>query len=730
MGNPEYINRIIEITPTVCRLARLRLELEMIMDFAAFEELLVSALETPAKKTLDSLLAILATAGNPLPEKVVESLALLWEKWSNDDLDVAQGEFCIGVAALPGTDNSTIFRKLLPGATRTVLPPYLTRNPIMKALGVRDEEVSLADFSTRLRKLLGIKSGTVVFLPHAERWGVLGAIDSINATASVGPFANVGVSAAVPLEIILRDAVIFTSAPELNRLVSVTRPPLAADFRSIVAKRALNVPDEDVMKLMARTGCARLLREQSAFDKYWNAVGAVAAAGNVRRASNGRSLKEVDMLLASEAPDALNDADVTAFTAFFTNLKKETAFREFKLLGSCIAGATARSTAEQQKVMFAALPGKAPFWPVEPLKGPLALLEAWGELPAKSLEQLAVATKAVFSEEYLAQSAMRLPLKALNGVMPNVDDDLLYETYCSYKQCSADLLLWIWKNRKKHNNEELLRLVNVDNVSRALQQENLPKAWGNAMRDLRSAFMDDEKFQLQLIDAANGDAAAFAAALQGMHALTSGERQSLMVKLSRVSAELREYLESGAGQRILRAGSGASETKAPVVDEPNYTSVRSHERLSEELNHLINVLVPENREALKFARSLGDFRENSEFDAAKERRNFLSRRRAELERDLAKSQPITMASIKVEDVAVVGSEIELTCEDGSKEVYQLLGAWDGDPERNFLAYSTRFGRAVLNQKLGSSFEVPGNRKCTLTAVRPLAPELIAELDQK
>ena len=137
---------------------RLRLELEMIMDFAAFEKLLVSALETPAKKTLDQLLSLLSAAGNPMPEKVMESLALLWEKWSNEDLDVAQGEFCIGVAALTGTDNSTIFRKLLPGATRTVLPPYLARNPIMKALGVRDEAVSLAEFSERLRKLLGIKT--------------------------------------------------------------------------------------------------------------------------------------------------------------------------------------------------------------------------------------------------------------------------------------------------------------------------------------------------------------------------------------------------------------------------------------------------------------------------------------------------------------------------------------------------------------------------------------------
>lgn len=700
------------------------------MDFAAFEELLVSALETPAKKTLDNLLALLATAGNPMPEKVMESLAVLWEKWSNDDLDVAQGEFCIGVAALPSTDTSTIFRKLLPGATRTVLPPYLTRNPIMKALGVRDEEVSLADFSLRLRKLLSVKSGTVIYLPHAERWGVLGAIDSINATASVGPFANVGVSAAVPLEIILKDAILFTSAPELTRLVSVTRPPTAADFRNIITKRALNVPSEEVMQLMARTGCARLLREQSAFDRYWNAVSTTATAGATRRASNGRSLKEIDMLLASEAAEPLTEADVEGFCKFFTNLKKETAFREFKLLGSCIAGVTARSTAEQQKTMFAALPGKAPFWPADPLKGPLTQLEAWGELPAKSIERLAAVTAVIFSEEYLAQCAMRLPLKALNSVLTFVDDDLLYDTYGDYKHCSADLLLWIWKNRKKHNNDELLRLVNVDNVSRVLHQENMPRAWANAMRDLRTAFMDDEKFQLQLIEAANGDAAMFAASLQGMLFLTSGERQSLMVKLARVSAELRQYLESGAGQRILRAGTGSGETQAPVVDEPNYTSVRSHQRLADELSHLINVLVPENREALKFARSLGDFRENSEFDAAKERRNFLSRRRAELERDLAKSQPIALATVKVEDTAVVGSEIELTFEDGSKEVYQLLGAWDGDPERNFLAYSTRFGKAVLNQKVGNSFEIPGSRKCTLTAVRPLAPELIAELDQK
>ena len=147
-----------------------------------------------------------------------------------------------------------------------------------------------------------------------------------------------------------------------------------------------------------------------------------------------------------------------------------------------------------------------------------------------------------------------------------------------------------------------------------------------------------------------------------------------------------------------------------------------------ELDDIINIHVPENREALKVARAHGDFRENSEFDAAKERRNFLSRRRSELERELTRIQPVNMRMVRVEDTAVIGSEIEIRYDDGETERYYLLGAWDGDPERRFLAYRTRLGQAVLNRKVGSEIEA-GNRKGVLAAVRPLPEEIIAELDE-
>ncbi|MBQ6352710.1 MAG: GreA/GreB family elongation factor, partial [Lentisphaeria bacterium] len=147
-----------------------------------------------------------------------------------------------------------------------------------------------------------------------------------------------------------------------------------------------------------------------------------------------------------------------------------------------------------------------------------------------------------------------------------------------------------------------------------------------------------------------------------------------------------------------------------------------------ELENIINVQIPENREALKTARAHGDFRENSEFDAAKERRNHLSRRRNELERDLAQVHPVLMRQVKVKDEAVIGCEIELKYDDGESEVYQLLGAWDGDPERKFLSYRARLGAAVLHRRVGEEFAAPGGRKCKLVAVRELSDALKAELD--
>jgi len=705
-----------------------------IMDESRFEELLLSAAEAPNIKICTELLKELKTAGNPLPAAIAGRLELLWENWGSS-LSVEQSDFTVDVAALGGEENA-VFRKVFSTAVKHLLPPYLAHPPVLKALGLRDEKRPAVEVAARLRRLQALKSGAVVFLPESKRWGVAGVVDGISGTLPMSAFAGAGSSAMVPLEVVLNNLVVLNFGPELSKLVTPGAAPIAADsFRAAVERRAALPVAADVMRDMARYGCGRLM-DGAHFEAYWQKRGtdAVAAAGagssGERRSCNGRSLKEISELLAAEEKAGDNSifgaAEIEEVRGFFERLRPDTAQREAKLLAQVVGGLAARTDEALLGDLYQIMAGKMPFWPAAPERAPYPQLAVWGALAAKSLTPLAKLTAAGFDDAYMGALAIRLPLKALNCVAPVIEPEVIENALVAGRGCGADLLIWVWKNRKKLGKSNLLKLISIDNVSRTLSSEDPPKEWGAARRDLHRLLMEDASFQEALLISA-GSMEALSSILASALYLSAGERHSLMVKLARISPELQSHLESGAGRKILDSSAEGSVPEAPAASG-NISSIRSQLRMRQELDDIINIHVPENREALKTARAHGDFRENSEFDAAKERRNQLTRRRNELERELATLQTITMGDVNVSDVAVIGSEIDLEYADGAKETYWLLGAWDGDPERKFLSYRARLGGAVINRRKGDTFEVPGGKKCTLTAVRPLPAEIIDELD--
>ena len=722
------------------------------MDIARLDELMLAVMEVPRQDQLDLLKSFIAAVGKPVPEEISDRMETLWEEWNKRTMNTIAARFVLDIALLnvPGRN---FFRKALIQAVKVLLPPYLNHAPVVKAIGVRNENAQPSDIAMRFTRLTAIKNGSVIFLPASRRWAVAGTMDSINATLPLMPFGFTGSNSVTPLDIILQDAVVLASGPEVIQLAETRTAPISSDrFRTIMAKRAQVPVSEAKMKLMAQSGCAKAFSPAD-FEKYWASAAAAAPAASsaaapaaktaaaapaastarpgTRRACDGRSLKEVDMLLDSEAAANCGnfaDDEIAAFHGFFERLKADTAKREGKLLATIIAKISDRASGEKLAQILSPLTGKTEFFPANPAESKLTDFAVWGELASKLLEKLSGVAAQIFDEDYLAACAIKLPLKALNCLCSHISDEAICDMVRTHR-CGADLLLWIWKNRKKRSDAELLQLVNLDNVSRILSSEEPPKAWGAARREMRALLMDDKAFQAHLIDMFGGDTIMFGSILRSALFLSSGERQSLMVKLARQSKELQEYLESGAGQKILNAGIGKTENVAVVpVHEPSYTSVKSHKVLIKELEDIINIHVPENREALKTARAHGDFRENSEFDAAKERRNYLSRRRSELERELANIQPVVMAQVSVEDTAVIGSEIEIALAGSQSEKYYLLGAWDGDPDRRFLSYRTRLGKAVLNCRAGETFEGPDGKAAKLIAVRPLPAEIIAELD--
>lgn len=709
---------------------------------ANIEDLMLAVIDAPKPENLEALKSAVAAKADA---ETAEQLETLWEEWESRKLSAPEAKYILAIAAL-GVPNKPFFRKMLINAVKVLLPPFIAQAPVVKATGVRDENKTPAEIAGRVEKLLALRSGSIVFLEGSRRWGVAGTIDAMNASLPMMPFAQVGSNAAVPLEIALNDAAILASGPDVSRLVVAAAVPVsAALFRLTAEKRKLVPIPESRLKLMARNGCARKL-DDAAFERYWNigaaqaapAAAAAPAAGSVakpasRRACDGRSLKEIQLLLTQEQEQnakAFAADEVTALCGFFERLSPAIAQRDSKLVAEVLAMVFERTPENSLQSIVNSLVGKIQFFPEKPASATQETFSVWGELASKQLEKLCAGAAKIFPEEYLAACAVKLPLKAINCIGPHISNEVLCSVLANQRGCGADLLLWIWKNRKKRKDDNLLALVNLDNVSRALSNEDLPKVYLAARRELLAMLVEDKPFQAHIIAMLDDDPVMLGSILQGALFLDAGQRQSLMVKLAQQSKKIQEYLEGGAGKKILDAGTAHNESNDAPVFEATYTSVHSHQMLIKELDDIINIHVPENREALKTARAHGDFRENSEFDAAKERRNYLSRRRGELERELANIQPVLMANVEVSDTAVIGSQVEIALSDGRVETYCLLGAWDGDPDRRFLSYRTRLGKALLNCKAGEEFEGPDGKPGKLLKVTALPAELIAELDEK
>ncbi len=701
-----------------------------------FDDLILQCAGNPSARQLTGLLDGLKK--HPDPASCGDSLKMMMEEWNPELLSDAQASFCMELAKLPVGSLGAAFREKLAAAVKKVLPPYLARTGLLRALGVRDEALEPAKLMERIGKLMQLKSGMVIFLGgDARRFGMVGSIDNVSGMLTVGALGENKTSMAMALAKALEIGTLLSPGAELIKLIDVNnRYKISGrQFRTLVQSKAQGEVSEETLRLMAQCGAGKNLSPE-AFEEWFGggadtvaASSASAPAGNTRRSCDGRSLQEIKLLLEKEECVPLSDEEAVAFAGFFDRLKAETAGREAKLLADVVIRLRARTDDKTLAGILDILCGKAPFWPENPASARLEDFGIWGELAVRDMDAMASATATIFPPEYLAACALRLPLKSLNSVCAKVPAEMLRSALGEARSCGCDMLLWIWKNSKKCG-ADMLALVNIENVIRALLLENLPKPWGPAQRELKQLLLDNAPLQKHLVAAAGDNGSVISNALQGALFLVPSERQSLLVKLSRISDAVREYIESGAGKKILSAGmrDGENAINTPKGQDILLTGAKSHKRLLDELDDIINVQIPENRESLKTARAHGDFRENSEFDAAKERRNYLSRRRSELEREVGRTQTIKFADVKVTGTVVIGCAVALEYDGGKNETLYVLGAWDGDPDRNYLAYRTRLGAALLGHRAGEKLELPGGRSAVVKSVEALPDSIIAELD--
>ncbi len=649
------------------------------------------------------------------------NLCISWEEGVTKSEDKAN--ICVLLAELSVLDTPE-FRGPLHAAIRKLLPPYLASGAVVKAIGAKDENVTAAEAALRLRKLQHLRSTALVYQQDTYQWSKIHSIDNVTGTIAISSLGGGSVSS-VPIASAIFTLHFFNMTPDMMNLLypgKVNYRP-SAEYRKVFSTASLSrLHDQKLHDIVQRLMVPSIMSLDT-FEAWWKVEGLnPAAKTNGRAYWDARSVLELYTLLAplikEDKVTISAEAAQTLEKLFACRIRKDMQPKEITMLTECISALANANSAAVLTPMFQPLRGKVCFWPSEITDTlPLTALEPWGKLSVKLLTGFVKVSAMLYTPEELALLATQLPLKCIGPVFEALPDQIVHSTILAQKTLSCDMILWIYRNRTSLPHR-ITTAIDMARCISALSVENLPREWTAAQRDLRKALFDKADFQKYIIENADGDIPSIIGGLQRYRNFQHGERQSVMVKLSRQSEEIKDYLESGAGSKLMGAAAKTRTEEAPL------TSLASHKRLTDELHDLISVQIPENAAAVALARSYGDLRENAEYDAAKERRRYLHRRRAELEKTLSFIQPTDFKNVVINDHAVVGSVVILTAADGSGDrEYYLLGAWDGDPEKRYVSYKTKIGEALLDKKIGSQVEIPGAGKFTIKAVQAL-PETL------
>jgi len=129
-----------------------------------------------------------------------------------------------------------------------------------------------------------------------------------------------------------------------------------------------------------------------------------------------------------------------------------------------------------------------------------------------------------------------------------------------------------------------------------------------------------------------------------------------------------------------------------------YLTREGYEKLREEFECLKNVKRKEIAEALEHARSLGDLRENAEYEAAKEAQALNEKRVAELQDKLRRARIIEDEAIS-KDEARIGAKVGLkNLQSGEELEYTLVSEMEADFSRGRISVNSPVGQGLLGHK--------------------------------
>ena len=131
----------------------------------------------------------------------------------------------------------------------------------------------------------------------------------------------------------------------------------------------------------------------------------------------------------------------------------------------------------------------------------------------------------------------------------------------------------------------------------------------------------------------------------------------------------------------------------------------AQKKLEGEIKILEKELTTELPRALKTAIAMGDLRENAEYHAAKDRRDYVMARIAQLRRRLSDLAMINFDKIPHDRISLGSTVVLFDIEKEEEITYKLVTSEDSDAEQGAISTTSPIGRGLLNKREGDEVQI-------------------------
>jgi transcription elongation GreA/GreB family factor len=274
------------------------------------------------------------------------------------------------------------------------------------------------------------------------------------------------------------------------------------------------------------------------------------------------------------------------------------------------------------------------------------------------------------------------------------------------RELRAPVIIWIIKNRDSKKYAAIVgRLINpalLGAILSSIDTESL-ESNSTARIPLANELIKDKELIANILTPAEGKKADSETIFDLTRTMMSSQGFDEMTKKALLSrlAKIEPHVQRLAKSK--HSGSEAEEKELLV-------SKHSKEAKERELEDIVKVRLPAVKEAIQIAKEHGDLKENSEYKMARQDHDTLAARRAELDALLKKAKVTDFKEANTDTISVGSSVVLRRGSDQAEFAYDLLGAWDGEPEKNILSYISPLAKQFLNHKAGETFTTNINGK--------------------